>query len=650
MKKMLINAIQQEELRVAIIDGRYLCDLDVENVKNEQKKSNIYKGRIVKIEPSLNAVFVDYGSRKHGFLPVKEISDEYFFFKRSSKENLSIKEVLKEGQEIIIQVDKDERGNKGAALTTFISLAGSYLVLMPNNPKIEGISRKILGEDRIELKEIISSLEVPKEMGLIVRTAGLGKSVKILQRDLQYRINHWKAIKRSAERNSAPFLIHQESNVIIRAFRDLIQEDIEEIIIDKSEVVILARNYIEEIGLSGFSKRIKFYNKKIPLFSYYGIESQIESALKREVRLPSGGSLVIDSTEALTAIDINSSRSTTGVDIEETAFNTNLEAVDEISRQLKIRDLGGLIVIDFIDMSSTSHIKEIENHFKDKTKNDRARIQIGKISRFGLLEMSRQRLSSPLYKSICCICPRCKGEGIVRNNSSISLSILRTIEEEISREDIIEIHVVVPIPIASYLLNEKRHFVNEMEKRKKNLRIVIIPNEKIKSPNYNFIKILKKEKNLSFKKKFFAYKHHKKEIFKKNEKLMINNYFVKSILRQKLQKKSDTLSKEGSFSRKRISKNIFNQALVLLKDFYKKFYILLKNGEKNCKYSKINQDRYKSSNYLNRRKLKTFDVDFLEHDYSEIEKNKEKVKKDKKNIFVATYKKQSTSCKSKKKI
>nr|BET44912.1 MAG: hypothetical protein ACHINZ_5870 [Candidatus Aschnera chinzeii] len=494
MKRMLINATQVEELRIALVDGQRLYDLNIENLGQEQKKSNIYKGKVTRIEPSLEAAFINYGSEKHGFLPIKEIASEYYPDDYCPSGKPNIKDILKENQEIIIQINKEERGHKGAALTTFISLAGTYLVLMPNNPRAGGISRRIEGNDRIALKEIISLLEIPTGMGIIVRTAGVGKSVSVLQQDLEYRIKHWNTIKKDSENKQAPFLIHQESNVIVRAFRDYLRSDIGEIIIDNANLLEMARHHIEAIGRKDFLGKIKFYNGDIPLFSHYQIESQIESAFQREVRLPSGGVLVIDTTEALTAIDINSSRSTRGIDIEETAFSTNLEAVDEVARQLRLRDLGGLIVIDFIDMNSTQHQREIENRMRDIVRHDRARIQITRISRFGLLEMSRQRLSPSLGESSHHICPRCNGRGTIRDNESLSLSILRLIEEEALKENTHEVHAIAPIQIASYLLNEKRQSINEIECRQNNIRVVIVPNEQMQSPNFNVVRIRKGEK------------------------------------------------------------------------------------------------------------------------------------------------------------
>ncbi|MDC9597874.1 ribonuclease E [Xenorhabdus anantnagensis] len=493
MKRMLINATQQEELRVALVDGQRLYDLDIESPGHEQKKANIYKGKITRIEPSLEAAFVDYGAERHGFLPIKEIAREYFPSNYHSHGRPNIKDLLKEGQEVIVQVDKEERGNKGAALTTFISLAGSYLVLMPNNPRAGGISRRIEGDDRIELKEALSSLEVPEGMGLIVRTAGVGKSAEALQGDLNFRLKHWEAIKKAADNHPAPFLIHQESNVIVRAFRDYLRPDIGEILIDNPKILDLARQHITALGRPDFASKIKLYSGEVPLFSHYQIESQIESAFQREVRLPSGGSVVIDTTEALISIDINSSRSTRGGDIEETAFNTNLEAADEIARQLRLRDLGGLIVIDFIDMTPVRHQREVENRLRDAVRQDRARIQIGRISRFGLLEMSRQRLSPSLGESSHHVCPRCSGTGTIRDNESLSLSILRLIEEEALKENTHQVHAIVPVQIASYLLNEKRKAVSAIEHRQGGVGVIIVPNDQMQTPHFSVLRVRKGE-------------------------------------------------------------------------------------------------------------------------------------------------------------
>lgn len=495
MKRMLINATQQEELRVALVNGQQLYDLDIESPGHEQKKANIYKGKITRIEPSLEAAFVDYGAERHGFLPLKEISREYFPRDHSSNRRPKIKDVLHEGQEVIVQIDKEERGNKGAALTTFVSLAGCFLVLMPNNPRAGGISRRIEGEERIGLKATLSTLELPDGMGLIIRTAGLGKDTEALQWDLSLRLKHWEAIKKAAEGRPAPFLIHQESNVIVRAFRDYLRQDLGEILIDNPNTLELAEKHITALGRPDFKEKMKLYTGETPLFSHYQIESQIESAFQREVRLPSGGSIVVDTTEALTAIDINSARATKGGDIEETARNTNLEAAEEIARQLRLRDLGGLIVIDFIDMTPIRHQRDVEQRLREAVHQDRARIQIGRISRFGLLEMSRQRLNPSLGESSHHVCPRCTGTGSIRDNESLSLSILRLIEEEALKENTVKVHAIVPVPIASYLINEKRDSINAIENRTNGVRAIIIPTENMQTPNYSVSRIRKGEEN-----------------------------------------------------------------------------------------------------------------------------------------------------------
>ncbi|RBW66476.1 ribonuclease E [Vibrionales bacterium C3R12] len=487
MKRMLINATQKEELRVALVDGQRLFDLDIESPGHESKKANIYKGRITRIEPSLEAAFVDYGAERHGFLPLKEIAREYFPDGYTYQGRPSIKEVLKEGQEVIVQVEKEERGSKGAALTTFVSLAGSYLVLMPNNPRAGGISRRIEGDERTQLKAALSTLELPQGMGLIVRTAGVGKSAEELEWDLNVLLNHWGAIKQASETNQAPFLIHQESNVIVRAIRDYLRRDIGEILIDSNTIFERAQAHIQLIR-PDFMNRVKKYDGEVPLFSHYQIESQIESAFQREVRLPSGGSIVIDPTEALTSIDINSARATKGSDIEETALNTNLEAADEIARQLRLRDLGGLVVIDFIDMTPVRHQREVESRLRDAVRLDRARVQIGRISRFGLLEMSRQRLSPSLAEASHHICPRCTGTGVVRDNESLALSVLRLIEEEALKDNTAQVLAVVPVPIASYLLNEKRRSVNHIEKNQ-GVKITVVPNSDMETPHFEVIRV-----------------------------------------------------------------------------------------------------------------------------------------------------------------
>ena len=487
MKRMLINATQKEELRVALVDGQRLFDLDIESLGHEQKKANIYKGKITRVEPSLEAAFVDYGAERHGFLPLKEIAREYFPSGYVYQGRPNIRDIISEGQEVIVQVNKEERGNKGAALTTFVSLAGSYLVIMPNNPRAGGISRRIEGDERLELKDALSSLDVPEGVGLIVRTAGVGKSPEELQWDLKVLLHHWEAIKQASQSRPAPFLIHQESDVIVRAIRDYLRRDIGEILIDSLQVYEKAKAHIKLVR-PDFINRVKLYQGEVPLFSHYQIESQIESAFQREVRLPSGGSIVIDVTEALTAIDINSARSTRGGDIEETALNTNLEAADEIARQLRLRDLGGLIVIDFIDMTPVRHQREVENRVRDAVRQDRARIQISRISRFGLLEMSRQRLSPSLGESSHHVCPRCQGTGKIRDNESLSLSILRLLEEEALKENTKQVHTIVPVQIASYLLNEKRKAIHSIEKRH-TVDILVVPNEAMETPHFSVFRV-----------------------------------------------------------------------------------------------------------------------------------------------------------------
>ncbi|MCT8614702.1 ribonuclease E [Glaesserella parasuis] len=491
MKRMLINATQKEELRVALVDGQRLFDLDIESPGHEQKKANIYKGKITRVEPSLEAAFVDYGAERHGFLPLKEISREYFPQGYVFQGRPNIKDIIQEGAEVIVQVSKGERGNKGAALTTFISLAGSYLVLMPNNPRAGGISRRIEGDERLELKEALDCLDVPEDVGLIVRTAGVGKSPEELQWDLKVLLHHWEAIKKAAESRPAPFLIHQESDVIVRAIRDYLRRDIGEILIDNRKVFEKAKNHIRLVR-PDFINRVRLYEGEVPLFSHYQIESQIESAFQREVRLPSGGSIVIDVTEALTAIDINSSRATRGGDIEETALNTNLEAADEIARQLRLRDLGGLIVIDFIDMTPVRHQREVENRIREATRQDRARIQFGRISRFGLLEMSRQRLSPSLSEASSHVCPRCQGTGKIRDNESIALSILRLLEEEAIKENSVQVHAIVPVEIASYLLNEKRKAISDIEKRH-DVQVIVVPTESMETPHFSVYRLRENE-------------------------------------------------------------------------------------------------------------------------------------------------------------
>ncbi|SFM19563.1 ribonuclease E [Marinobacter zhejiangensis] len=492
MKRMLINATHPEELRVALVDGQRLFDLDIESSTREQKKANIYKGRITRVEPSLEAAFVDFGAERHGFLPLKEISKEYF--KKSPGEiegKINIKDVVSEGQEVIVQVDKEERGNKGAALTTFISLAGRYLVLMPNNARAGGISRRIEGEERAQLKEAMSSVQVPKSMGIIVRTAGIGRTAEELQWDLDYLVQFWEAITQAASDRKAPFLIHQESNVIIRAVRDYLRQDIGEVLIDSAVVYEDVLNFVRAV-MPTFENKIKLYQDEIPLFSRYQIEGQIETAFQREVKLPSGGSIVIDPTEALVSIDINSSRATKGQDIEETALQTNLEAAEEIARQLRLRDMGGLIVIDFIDMTPAKHQREVENKVREALELDRARVQVGKISRFGLLEMSRQRLRPSLGETRSEVCPRCNGQGTIRGIESLALSIMRLIYEEASKDKTGEVRAIVPVVVATFLLNEKRKQLADIEARQE-VTIVVVPSPHHETPNFEIIRVREDE-------------------------------------------------------------------------------------------------------------------------------------------------------------
>ena len=489
MKRMLINSTQPEELRVALVDGQKLYDLDIEVPSRGQKKSNVYKGKITRIEPSLEAAFVDYGAERHGFLPLKEVARSYFSdsAREAGGKRLSIKDALTEGQEVIVQVEKEERGTKGAALTTFISLAGRYMVLMPNNPRAGGVSRRIQGEDRNLVRDAMSAMDIPEGMGVIVRTAGVGRGTEELQWDLDYLVTLWGAITKAGEDKPAPFLIYQESNVIIRALRDYLRKDISEILIDSKEVHDKARAFMKQVMPHNLNK-LKHYDDPTPLFSRFQIESQIESAFRREVTLPSGGAIVIDHTEALLSIDINSARATKGSDIEETALNTNLEAADEIARQLRIRDLGGLVVIDFIDMQPSRHHREVENRLREALKMDRARIQIGRISRFGLLEMSRQRLRPSLGESSQIVCPRCTGQGTIRGVESLSLSVLRIIEEEAMKDNTARVVARVPVDVGTYLLNEKRDLLLELESRHR-VTVMLIPTPSLETPSYDIQRI-----------------------------------------------------------------------------------------------------------------------------------------------------------------
>ena len=481
MKRMLINATQPEELRVALVDGQKLYNLDIEIPAKEQKKANIYKGKVTRIEPSLEAAFVDYGTERHGFLPFKEISSQYL----SESGNTDAGDIQAhdlQGRELIIQIEKEERGSKGAALTTKVGLAGRYLVLMPTDPRAGGVSRRIEGEDRGQVRQALNELKLPEGMGVIVRTAGVDRDIDELQWDLDYLLNVWNAIQQASEQRAAPFLVYQESNVIIRALRDHYSSDIGEILIDEESVFHQAQNFLQQI-MPNDVRKLRQYTETIPLFSRFQIESQIESAFQREVNLPSGGALAIDHTEALTAIDINSARATKGSDIEETALHTNLEAADEIARQLRLRDLGGLIVIDFIDMLANKHQREVENRLRNALRYDRARVRISRISRFGLLEMSRQRLRPSLEESSQMPCPRCQGQGTIRTIESLSLAILRLVEEEALKETSARVTAQVPVDVATFLMNEKRNAIIDIEARN-TVDVVILPNPDLESPNY----------------------------------------------------------------------------------------------------------------------------------------------------------------------
>jgi ribonuclease E len=490
---MLFNATQQEELRVAIVDGQKLVDLDIESAAREQRKSNIYKGIITRIEPSLEAAFVDYGEERHGFLPFKEVCRSYF------KPDIDvgrarIQDALREGQELIVQVEKDERGTKGAALTTFISLAGRYLVLMPNNPRGGGVSRRVEGEDRNELRDTLDQLQLPEGMSVIARTAAIGRSLEELSWDLNYLLQLWRAVESaSQDQSKKPFLIYLESSLVIRAIRDYFQPDIGEILIDTEEIYEQAKAFMQTV-MPGNVGKVKLYRDDVPLFSRFQIEHQIESAYSRQVALPSGGAIVIDHTEALVAIDVNSARATRGGDIEETAFRTNLEAAEEVARQLRLRDLGGLIVIDFIDMESQRNQREVENRLRDALKYDRARVQIGKISRFGLMELSRQRLQASLEETAHISCPRCSGTGFIRGTESTALHVLRIVQEEAMKENTGAVHAQVPVDVSSFLLNEKRAEIQKLEARLK-VNIVLVPNPHLETPHYKVQRLKHDELN-----------------------------------------------------------------------------------------------------------------------------------------------------------
>ncbi|MEM7376821.1 MAG: Rne/Rng family ribonuclease, partial [Pseudomonadota bacterium] len=490
MKRMLINATHGEELRVAVVDGQRLEDLDIEHGDREQQKSNIYKGKVTRIEQSLEAVFVDYGAERHGFLPFKEVARSYLSDAGDGAKQ-TVKDGLKEGQEILVQIEKEERGTKGAALTTYISLAGRFLVLMPNNARAGGVSRRIEGEDRNELRQVMAEVDVPDGMGVIARTAGVGRSLEEMQWDLDYQAEVWRSIQAAAESRPAPFLVYQESNVIVRALRDYFHSDIGEILIDQPELYQEAKGFVE-VCMPHNARKLKLYEDSTPLFTRYQIEQQIESAFQREVTLPSGGAIVIDHTEALVSVDVNSARATKGADIEETATNTNLEAATELARQLRLRDLGGLLVIDFIDMSANRNQKAVENRLRDALKVDRARVQVGRISRFGLLEMSRQRLRPSLGDAFQEVCPRCSGQGAIRTVGSLSLSILRLIEDEAMKDNTGQVVAQVPMEVASLLLNEKRDQLDVIETRSK-ARVLVVPNPYLETPQYRLERIRRSE-------------------------------------------------------------------------------------------------------------------------------------------------------------
>jgi len=496
MKRMLVNATQEEELRVALVDGQRIYDLDIEIPSRETKKANVYKGRITRVEPSLEAAFIDYGADRHGFLPLKEVSKAFFKDKQPGQEGGSrgIRDLIEEGQEIIVQVEKEERGNKGAALTTFISLAGRFLVLMPNNPRAGGVSRRVEGDDRDALREAMDSLQIPDGMGAIVRTAGVGRSSEELQWDLNNLVDIWNAIQQASDSRPSPFLIYRESTAILRALRDYLSDDIGEILIDKQEVYEEAREYMQRFMPNNLRK-LKLYDDHVPLFTRYQIESQIESAYSHKVTLPAGGSIVIDHTEALVSIDINSARSTRGTDIETTACNTNLEAADEIARQMRLRDVGGLIVIDFIDMESAKNQRAVEDRLRDAVKQDRARIQLGKISRFGLLELSRQRLRPSISESTNIVCPRCTGMGVIRSVESLALAVLRLIGEEARKDRTAKVIAQLPVDVATYLMNEKRDWLHDIEARS-HVDIVLVPNKYLETPAYELRRVRDDETDL----------------------------------------------------------------------------------------------------------------------------------------------------------
>ena len=488
MKRMLINATQQEELRVALVDGQKLYDLSIDIPSREQKKGNVYKARVTRVEPSLEAAFVEYGSQRQGFLPLKEVAREYFRFQPAPGARFNIRDVLQESQEILVQVEKEERGNKGAALTTFISLAGRFLVLMPNNPRAGGVSRRIEGEERDVTRDSLEQLRVPDGMGTIVRTAGVGRAPEELQWDLDNLRANWDAIVTASGERPAPFLVYQESDAVTRALRDYLSDDIGEVLIDESGAHGRALEYVQRFQTPEAQRQIKLYADDVPLFTRFQIESQIESAYSHTVTLPSGGSIVIDYTEALVSIDINSARATRGADIETTAYNTNLEAAEEIARQLRIRDLGGLIVIDFIDMESKKNQQGVEDRLRETVRSDRARIQLGRISRFGLMEMSRQRLRPSLGESTHLACPRCSGMGTIRSVESMALAVLRLIGEEVRKERTTRVVAQLPVDVATFLINEKREWLHQLESQRE-ANIVLVPDSNMQTPNYSIRRV-----------------------------------------------------------------------------------------------------------------------------------------------------------------
>ncbi|QJC32361.1 Rne/Rng family ribonuclease [Enterobacteriaceae endosymbiont of Donacia dentata] len=626
MKRMLINATQHEELRVALVNGQKLYDLNIENINHKKKRSNIYKGKVVRIEPSLEAIFIDYGVNKHGFLPIKEITEEYLpnYYNKNIYNKTNIKDFLPIGKEIIVQINKEERGNKGASLTTFINLVGSYLILMPNKSNSSGISKKIIGEDRKKLKKILSLLHLPHNMSLIIRTAGLGKNIKLLTSDLKFRLQHWKEIKKKAKNKLAPFLIHEESNLIVRSLRDNLCQDINEILIDDPKILKLAKKHINILGRFDLNHKIKLHKNIIPLFHYYQIESQIETVFQRKVCLSSGGSIVIDTTEALTSIDVNSSKATKGIDIEETALNINLEATDEIIRQLRLRDIGGLIVIDFIDMSYSKNQKIVEKRLLYKIRKDRAKIKIGHISKFGLLEMSRQRLCSSLNESNYYLCPRCLGNRTIRDNKSLSLSILRLIEEESFKKNTKEVYAIVPIQIAFYLLNEKKDAVNIIENRK--IRIFIIPNNKLNTPNYYLLRIQHGEDKKiihSFIRKFNELNLSKHSNYYFNNRFIQNNLIKHNIKNNNF----------GIYDKKAIKRrNYFFLKINKLFNFINinkyKFFSFLKNFCKKFLYTKkIIKFFFKKKFFINKIILNYYNKNFFSYPKNYVNKKLNKINK-----------------------